>query len=132
METRELICIGCPMGCPLTVTLEQGEVVQVQGNTCKRGDVYARKEVMHPTRIVTSTVRVSGGCLPVVSVKTREDIPKDMIAACVKALRQVELQAPVAVGDVALANVADTGVDVIATRNCPALQEVVDEKEILA
>ena len=51
MEKRELICIGCPMGCPLTVTLDGGTVVTVQGNTCPRGDAYARREVTAPTRI---------------------------------------------------------------------------------
>lgn len=56
MEEKNLICIGCPMGCPLTVKMEHGEVVSVTGNTCKRGDIYARKEVTNPTRIVTSTV----------------------------------------------------------------------------
>ena len=55
MEEKNLICIGCPMGCPLTVKMEHGEVVSVTGNTCKRGDIYARKEVTNPTRIVTST-----------------------------------------------------------------------------
>ena len=43
MEEKNLICIGCPMGCPLTVKMENGEVVSVTGNTCKRGDIYARK-----------------------------------------------------------------------------------------
>ena len=61
VTTRELTCIGCPMGCPLTVTMKAGEVISVTGNTCKRGDIYARKEVTNPTRIVTSTVRVTGG-----------------------------------------------------------------------
>ena len=77
METvtiRELTCIGCPMGCPLTVTMEAGEVISVTGNTCKRGDIYARKEVTNPTRIVTSTVRVTGGDADMVSVKTSWDI----------------------------------------------------------
>ena len=50
VTTRELTCIGCPMGCPLTVTMEAGEVISVTGNTCKRGDIYARKEVTNPTR----------------------------------------------------------------------------------
>ena len=72
METRELICIGCPMGCPLKVEMDNGEVVSVSGNTCKRGDVYARKEVTNPTRIVTSSVIVEGGSLAAVSVKTKE------------------------------------------------------------
>ena len=51
MEERKLTCIGCPMGCPLTVVMNGKEVVGVTGNTCKRGDVYARKEVTNPTRI---------------------------------------------------------------------------------
>lgn len=117
MEKLELICIGCPMGCPLQVTLDGGAVTGVTGNTCPRGDAYARKEVTHPTRIVTSTVRVAGGTLPAVSVKTRSDIPKDRIFDCVRALKTVEVAAPVAIGQVVLADVAGTGVDVIATKN---------------
>ena len=74
MEKRELICIGCPLGCPLSVTLENGEVTSVTGNTCPRGDAYARKEVTNPTRIVTSTVRVEGGVYAMVSCKTESDI----------------------------------------------------------
>ena len=61
MKEKNLICIGCPMGCPLTVSMEQGQVIRVTGNTCKRGDIYARKEVTDPTRIVTTTVKVTGG-----------------------------------------------------------------------
>ena len=112
MEEKNLICIGCPMGCPLTVKMEHGEVVSVTGNTCKRGDIYARKEVTNPTRIVTSTVRVTGGSEAMVSVKTKEEI-----FDCVKALKNVEVAAPVHIGDVLVKNVAGTGVDVIATKN---------------
>lgn len=115
--TRELTCIGCPMGCPLTVTMEAGEVVSVTGNTCKRGDIYARKEVTNPTRIVTSTVRVTGGEADMVSVKTKEDIPKGMIFECAKALKNVEVPAPVHIGDVLVKDVAGTGVDIVATKN---------------
>ena len=117
MEKRNLICIGCPMGCPLVVTMNHGEVVSVEGNTCKRGAVYGKKEVTNPTRIVTSTVRVSGGSIPVVSVKTREDIPKEKIFDCIKALQEIEVAAPVNIGDVILRDVAGTGVDVVATKN---------------
>ena len=117
VTTRELTCIGCPMGCPLIVTMEAGEVISVTGNTCKRGDVYARKEVTNPTRIVTSTVRVAGGSIDMVSVKTREDIPKGKIFDCVKALKGIEIPAPVHIGDVILKNVADTGVDIVTTKN---------------
>lgn len=117
MEKRNLICIGCPMGCPLVVTMEHGEMVSVEGNTCKRGAVYGRKEVTNPARIVTSTVKVTGGSISVVSVKTREDIPKEKIFDCVKALKEIEVAAPVHIGDVVLRDVAGTGVDVVATRN---------------
>ncbi len=123
MENRELICIGCPMGCMMTVSMENGEVVSVTGNTCKRGDIYARKEVTNPTRIVTSSVRVTGGVLPVVSVKTREDIPKGRIKDCMKALEQVTVEAPVHIGDILLANVAGTGVDIVATKEMPLAAE---------
>lgn len=116
MEKRELTCIGCPLGCAVTVVLESGEIKSVTGNTCKRGDDYARKEVTHPTRIVTSTVTVEGGSAPVVSVKTKEDIPKDKIFDCVRALRGVSVKAPVHMGDVILENAAGTGVDIIATK----------------
>lgn len=122
MNTRELTCIGCPLGCSLTVTMETTsdgavEVTNVTGYTCPRGKAYAEKEVTNPTRIVTSTVRVNGGTSPMVSVKTQSDIPKDKIFACVDALRGVEITAPVKIGDVVLANVAGTGVNVVAARN---------------
>lgn len=120
MEKRELVCIGCPLGCALTVEIEGTEVVNVTGNTCKRGDVYARKEVTNPTRIVTSSVKVDGGALAAVSVKTKEDIPKGKIFDCVTALKDVCVKAPVYIGDVVLADVAGTGVDVIATKNVMA------------
>lgn len=116
MERRELICISCPMGCPLTVELDGPEVLSITGNTCKRGEVYGRKEVTNPTRIVTSTVSVTGGCAEMVSVKTKEDIPKGKIFDCVKALRGITVQAPVHIGDVIVSDVAGTGVDIIATK----------------
>lgn len=117
MEKRELICIGCPMGCPLVVELEGSDVISVTGQTCKRGEVYARKEVTNPTRIVTSTVKVEGGKVDMVSVKTRDDIPKGKIFECVKALKGVTVKAPVRIGDVIVANVAGTGVDIVATKD---------------
>ena len=117
MNTVNLICIGCPLGCPLTVEMEGSEVKAVSGNTCPRGDAYARKELTNPTRIVTSTVRVAGGRLAMVSVKTASDIPKGKIFDCVKALKDVEVKAPVKIGDVIVENVAGTGVNLIATKN---------------
>lgn len=122
MERKELICIGCPLGCNLTVEMDGGQVVSVNGNTCKRGDDYARKELTDPRRIVTSTVPVAGGNLPVVSVKTASDIPKGKNRECLCALKGVTLTAPVQIGDVIVENVADTGVDVVATKSISAVE----------
>ena len=120
MEERNLTCIGCPMGCQLTVTIENGEVTNVTGNTCPNGEKYAKKEVTNPTRIVTSSVRINGGTIAMVSCKTQSDIPKGKIFDICKAIEDVEIKAPVSIGDVVLANVCDTGVDVIATKNVAA------------
>lgn len=119
METkiRNLTCISCPMGCQIEVELNENQVVRVTGNTCKRGEMYARKEVTAPARIVTSAVRIIGGENRMVSVKTKSDIPKGKIFDCIKALKNVKVDAPVHIGDVIVPNAAGTGVDIIATKN---------------
>ena len=116
-EMRELTCIGCPMGCLLEVTLEDGKVVDVKGNTCLRGKTYAEKECTNPTRIVTSSVKVKDGEIAAVSVKTEADIPKNAIFKCVEELRGVVVPAPVKVGDVVVKDIAGTGVNIIATKS---------------
>ena len=115
MEKRELICIGCPLGCMLTVEMENGEVVNVTGNTCPRGKTYAEKEVTNPTRIVTSSVKVTGGDRPTVSCKTKSDIPKSKIFDVARALKEVVAVAPVSIGDVLAEDIAGTGVAIVAT-----------------
>lgn len=119
MSVRELTCIGCPLGCALTVTMNGNEIT-VEGNTCPRGDAYARKEVTDPTRIVTSSVKLEGGSIARVSVKTANDIPKGKIFDCMEEIRKVTVAAPVHIGDVVIADCAGTGVDVIATKNVEA------------
>lgn len=120
MEERALTCICCPMGCQLRVFLKDGQVEKIEGNTCKRGAEYGRKEVTNPTRIVTTTVRVAGGKLPVVSVKTAQDIPKEKMKECMLQLKNVTVQAPVKIGDIVLEHAAGTDVNVIATKNIEA------------
>ena len=114
---KELTCICCPVGCALTVTIADDSSVTVNGNRCPRGAAYGEKEVTNPTRIVTSTVCVAGYPDAVVSVKTASDIPKGKITDCMKALADVTATAPVHVGDVILENVADTDVNIVATRS---------------
>ena len=123
MERHELTCIGCPMGCALIVETKGKEILSIEGYTCERGRVYAEKEVTAPTRIVTSTVRVEGnGRKGVVSVKTQSDIPKEKVFDCVRALKEVTVQAPVFIGEVILENVAGTGSAAVATSAWPCRQ----------
>ena len=117
METKNLTCICCPLGCSLTVEMDGDKVVSVTGNTCKRGETYGYKEVTNPTRVVTTSVKVIGGSEKMVSVKTKEDIPKDKVFECVKSLKGITVTAPIHIGDVILADVAGTGVDFVATKN---------------
>ncbi len=117
MTERVITCINCPMGCRMTVSLnDAGEVVSVTGNTCKRGEKYAHQEVTAPVRMVTAVVPVAGSVCPL-SVKTREPIPKGKIFDCMAALRELKLNAPIRAGETVLPDVCGTGIDVIATRS---------------
>ena len=126
METKELTCIGCPMGCQLTVEIANGEVISVKGNTCKIGENYARREVVNPMRIVTSSVAVLPDKTAIpsenahysrISVKTASEVPKARIMDVMAEIRKAYAFAPIKIGDVIISNVADTGVDVIATKS---------------
>ncbi len=109
-------CITCPAGCIINVTVKDGEVTDITGNSCDRGEAYARAEVTSPVRTITSIVKVSGGDREVVPVKTSGPIPKPKMSECMAAIGNITAAAPVAAGDVIIHNVASTGIDVIATQ----------------
>ena len=116
MDIRELTCINCPMGCRISVEMSGQEVISVTGNTCKRGEIYARSEVVAPVRTVTTTMAVTGGVVDRVSCKTASPVPKDKIFDVMAAINTVSCNAPVAIGDVLISDCAGTGVDVVATK----------------
>lgn len=116
METKVMNCIMCPMGCELTVTLDNGKFVSVTGNSCPRGAKYAETEVTDPKRMLTTTVRIKGGLLPLLPVVSADVLPKGKIADCVAFLRNVTVEAPVQAGDVVVSNILGLGVDIIAGR----------------
>ena len=111
----KMICINCPRGCEMDVEVN-GTEVSVSGNACPRGEEYAKAEVTNPTRMVTGLVRIAGMRKPL-PVKTKVAVPKQKIDAVLFALHQATAQLPVKIGDVIIPNVADTGVDVVATAN---------------
>ena len=115
--TQEFICVACPIGCMLTVKVKGREVRSVTGNRCSKGPLYAAQEVAGPRRVVTTTVRLHGGRIPLLPVKTRVAVPRDSARAVVIAASSVVVSAPVDLGDVVLPDVAGTGVDLVATRS---------------
>ena len=113
---REMICVACPMGCGLRVELNAaGEIAGISGQSCKRGESYARAEITNPTRMFHSTIRVEGGAAPLVSVKSAKPVPKSKLIDCAIATKFVHAKAPIAIGEVLLPNVCGTGVDLVAT-----------------
>ncbi|MCL4860271.1 MAG: DUF1667 domain-containing protein [Caldilineaceae bacterium] len=119
LDTTSYLCIGCPLGCRLEVDEdESGQLVEIRGFACKRGKEYAAQEHTAPERTVTTTVRLVGGAQARLPVKTRAPVPKALALAVCRALRTVTVTSPVSVGEVILADVLGTGVDVVATRTC--------------
>ena len=115
-ESRKISCIVCPLGCVGTVALQDGAVVSATGFTCKRGEAYARDEVTAPKRVLTSTVRVVGGVLPLAPVVSSRPLPKAKLLAAARCLATVQVDAPVQEGQVIVADLLGLGVDIVATR----------------
>ncbi len=121
-EERKFICVSCPLGCGLSVRLDDsGEVVKVEGNTCPRGESYARSEVRDPRRVFASTVRVRGGKLPVCPVRSKTPAPKGKLFGIAEEVARLEVDAPVRIGQVLIRGVCGTDVDIVASRDLAAV-----------
>ncbi len=115
---KSFYCTVCPSECHLAVTLDEaGEVLQVAGNSCPRGERFGRQEATCPMRVLASTARLAGAQSgePLIPVRTREAIPLAQQAAAMEAVRHAQVTAPVTMGDVVIADICGTGVDVIAS-----------------
>ena len=117
MKHVDLTCICCPMGCNLRVELDGESILSVAGNGCKRGEEYARQECIAPVRVITASVPVKDGKLARVSVKTAAPVPKDRIFDVMDAIRTITAESPLRIGDVLCENIADTHVNLVATRS---------------
>ncbi|MGI6690251.1 MAG: DUF1667 domain-containing protein [Christensenellales bacterium] len=116
MNIQEITCINCPVGCRMTVTVDNGQVVSVEGFACKRGEAYAKQESIAPMRMVTAVAPVMGSTTPI-SLKTERPIPKQCIKQCMQEVRALRLTLPIHAGQVLLDDVAGTGVRLIATKS---------------
>lgn len=111
---RNLICIVCPKGCHLTV---DPDAQTVTGNSCERGIEYGLTEVNHPTRTLTTTVRIDGAMHCRLPVKTSKPIPKEKMMNAMSCVEQLSVHAPVKLGDIILKDLLGTGADLVACRN---------------
>ena len=110
---RQFVCIQCPRGCHLEV---DDKTLEVKGNFCPRGEKYGQAEVSNPVRTITSTVKIKGAMYPRCSVRTTSPVSKAKMFEVMEKINQVEIIAPVDVGDIIIKDVCDTGSDVIATK----------------
>lgn len=114
---HDFVCINCPLSCPLELTEEDGEVLEVSGNECKVGVKYAEEEFKDPRRVVTTTVTAKDGILPLLPVRTMEAIPRSLVGEAVRVLADIVVEAPVENGQLIFPDILGTEVDVVATRD---------------
>jgi len=99
------------------------EVVEKHGafvfprGICQRGQGYARQEIVDPRRILTSTVRLTGGQVKMLPVRTTQPIPKEKLLEAMDQIAGITAKAPVRIGDVVIPDVAGSGVALIASRS---------------
>ena len=115
MIEKDIICTICPMGCVIRVTGDERSIASIEGFTCKRGEIYAQAEFLSPVRTLTSTVKVEGGAHPLVACRSAAPLPKDKMMDAMKEIRALTVKAPVARGQVLIADILGTGVDIVAT-----------------
>lgn len=115
-EKRVLTCIICPVGCRLEACLEKNKEIKVSGNNCSRGISYAQNELTNPLRTLTSTVRINGGEIKLLPVKSKSEVSKHLLKDMMLIINQVSVDAPVELGQVIIPNILESGVDIISTR----------------
>lgn len=116
-ETRAFVCIGCPIGCPLVLTHEGREVIEVAGNECDRGAKYARQEFTDPRRALSTTVAIAGARWARLPVKVTAPVPKERVREAARLIHALRVEAPVERGRVLIAGLLGLpGVDVVACR----------------
>ncbi len=118
IEKMPLTCIICPIGCLMEVTVKNDTnetiVLEVKDNTCSRGEDYAKKELIDPTRTLTTTITVLDGESPLVPVKSDGEVPKGRLLDCMEIIRRKSVKAPIKRGDILIKDILGTSVNIIA------------------
>ncbi len=113
---KNMICIECPKSCALSVDIDNGTVIKVQGAKCPKGAAYAVLEVQEPMRTLTATVVAEGLSLKLIPVRTNKPVPKRSVSKAMEEIKKIKVKTSVKVGDVIIKDLLGLGVKVIATR----------------
>ncbi len=105
---KTITCIMCPNSCEITYDLE--------GGMCGKGPEYVKNEILNPKRTLTSSVKVTGGAIPLVSVKTTNGIPKEKLMDAMKLIAELGATAPVVPGQILCKDFMEEGTDLVATK----------------
>ncbi|MBO8161714.1 MAG: DUF1667 domain-containing protein [Thermosipho sp. (in: Bacteria)] len=114
---KKMTCISCPIGCELTVQLdENGKILKIEGNRCPRGVEYATHEIIDPKRVLTISVKVENGVMELASAKTDKPVPKNRLNEIIDFIKKLKIEAPIKRGDVIVEDILGTGANLVVTR----------------
>ena len=109
-------CIVCPTGCQIQA-ISKGSNIEFEGYTCQRGLEYAQQEYFEPKRILTTTIRVENGFLPLIPVRTDKPILKEKLDEALNEIAKTQVKAPIEMGEILIENILGLGSNVIASRD---------------
>ena len=118
-KKKKIICTNCPLGCKINLVYadaDEVEIIEAQGDRCKRGLEFAKQEITDPLRVVVTSVRVEDGEIPMASVRSDKPVPLRLMEEIMGVIRQTKVSAPVKRGDIIIENVLNTGANIISTR----------------
>ena len=113
---KSLTCIECPKGCKITVDFDGDKINSITGFQCKKGEAYAREEIVDPKRILTSAVLTEGLELKMVPVRTDKPISRSKLSAAMVQIKKIKLASPAKAGDVICKDFMLDGINLITTR----------------
>lgn len=116
MSQKEIICVGCPMGCHVLLSVDpSGEVTDYSGNECKLGKKYTKQEYKNPVRVFTATVMTKDSVWSLLPVRTSGAIPLEKLMECARLISKTRVEPPMNIGDIVTSNILDTGIDLICS-----------------
>jgi len=117
MSNKQIICIMCPLGCRMEAHTEGKEVIELEGNRCKKGIEYAGQEFFSPERILATTVKTDNPQLPLLPVRSDKSLPRERLEESMDVIAQHTVSGPIRMGKIIVRNILNTGVNIIASKS---------------